>query len=248
MKNLVIDELLDKVARFSTLLGISRNELRVYAILLINGRLTAREIAEKINISYNKVYPILNKLELRGWIKKIGSKPSYYEPLPVWDVWSNIKKIIQEKIENFEKEFIEPLSTMLSSSSTYNILIIPANSLLQTLIQILASPSSRYLFAIAHQRLIIKENFDLINALVYKAEVRIITIKELEEHVRKYAKGCEVRVLESLFGSGLITNDSVLLVIKQYEDLIGIFSTHKYIVDIARVYFEYLWERASRVL
>jgi sugar-specific transcriptional regulator TrmB len=48
-----------------------------------------------------------------------------------------------------------------------------------------------------------------------------------------------------MFGSGLITSTAVLLIIKNADKLSGLFSNHKYIVDIATVYFNHLWTQAK---
>jgi len=50
-----------------------------------------------------------------------------------------------------------------------------------------------------------------------------------------------MRKAQSLFGSGLITSDSILLIVKSNDNLTGLFSNHKYFVDIATVYFNHLW-------
>jgi len=244
MKNLAIEELINKVARFSSVLGISRSELKVYALLLLYGKMTAKDLATKMNISYNKVYPILLKLEVRGWVRRIGSKPALFEAVDLREVWSNIKRLIQDRIEQFEKEFIEPLASMLSAS-TYNIIIIPQNKLLQITIQMLNTPSSKYLIAISYNELCEKEIIDRIHTLGLSKEVKIIASKEIASCFKEF--NIKPRYMDSIFGSGIIIDDGVLLVIKQHNDLAGIYSDHGYLVEIARVYFEYLWNKSQNL-
>ncbi|MEM4139490.1 MAG: helix-turn-helix domain-containing protein, partial [Sulfolobaceae archaeon] len=215
----------------------------VYSLLLLYGRMTAKELANKMNISYNKIYPILLKLEVRGWIRRIGSKPASFEAIDLREVWSNIKILIQEKVEQFEKEFIEPLASMLSTSSTFNIIIIPQNKLIDTIIQMLNTSSSKYLIAISYKELCKKEILDSINALGLNKEVKIILNKEVSSQFS--STSIKPRYMDSIFGSGIITDDGVLLIVKQHNDLSGIYSNHRYLVEIARVYFEYLWNKSS---
>ncbi|MEM3863613.1 MAG: helix-turn-helix domain-containing protein [Metallosphaera sp.] len=75
----LVDDILGRVSKFASILGISRSELKIYSTLLLDGRSNARDLSRKLNISYTKIYSILNKLEDRGWIRKIGKRPVTYE-------------------------------------------------------------------------------------------------------------------------------------------------------------------------
>ncbi|MEM3245061.1 MAG: helix-turn-helix domain-containing protein, partial [Metallosphaera sp.] len=121
----LVDDILGRVSKFASILGISRSELKIYSTLLLDGRSNARDLSRKLNISYTKIYSILNKLEDRGWIRKIGKRPVTYEAVSLRDLWSNIKRILELKVNEFEKEFIEPLSSMIDSTSAYTVVVVP---------------------------------------------------------------------------------------------------------------------------
>ncbi|BCU67227.1 transcriptional regulator [Sulfolobales archaeon HS-7] len=240
MKSSAIDDIIDKVSKMATPFGISKSELKTYSTLLLYGTLTAREIASKLGISYTKVYPILTKLESRGWIHKIHGKPVKYEAYPLRDVWIKIKKNIEERMELLEKQFIEPLSAVLATPSPfYSVFVISGEQVKTEMIRLLSEAKGKVMIAISNRELLSKELRSIIESLIFKADVRVLACDGLE------IKGADYRNLSSMFGSGVITNQGVLLIVKSGETQIGLLSNHQYFVEIASVYFEYLWNQAK---
>lgn len=236
-----LEEVLSRVSRFTSIFGISRTDLKIYSVLLLEGQMSAREISEKLGISYTKIYTILVKLEEKGWIKRLGRKPAVYEAIPLRDLWSNIKKTIEIKITEFEKDFIEPLTSMLSNSSTYTITMIPSSKLKSTLFEIMDS-SNKLMIALSFPELLEADILDFMKLKAYNADIKLI----LQENVEmEKISGITTKKLPSMFGSGVITSSAVLLIVKNADKLSGLFSNHKYIVDIASVYFNHLWEQAK---
>ncbi|QKQ99797.1 TrmB family transcriptional regulator [Metallosphaera tengchongensis] len=238
-----IDDILAKVSRFASILGISKTELKIYSTLLIEGQSNARELSSKLNISYTKIYTILNRLEERGWIRKIGKRPATYEAVSLRDLWSNIKKLLEIRVTQFEKEFIEPLSSMIDSTSAYTVMVVPPNNLRRTLVEVLNEPSKKYLLAITIPELLDEEIYQLVNSKAYNSEVKVIVQRGIKVPDKV---SFELRVLDSMFGSGVVTSSSVMLIIRSAQSVSSIISNHRYLVDIAQVYFNYLWEQASR--
>jgi len=208
----------------------------------LNGQSNARKLSDELNISYTKIYSILNKLEERGWIRKLGKKPVVYEAVSLRDLWSNIKKMLEFKVDQFEKEFIEPLSSLMGSTAAYTVMMIPQHDLKRTIVNLLGEPSKKYLVAISFKELMDQELIQLIKAKSYVAEVKLIAQRD----IRVEEGGIEQRHLDNMFGSGIVTSSSVLLIIKSNDRLTGIISNHRYLVDIAMVYFDHLWEQASK--
>ncbi|AEE93591.1 transcriptional regulator, TrmB [Acidianus hospitalis W1] len=237
-----LEDTLARVSRFASILGISRAELRIYSTLLLEGRMTARQLAEQLGISYTKIYSLLTKLEERGWIKRLGKKPAVYEAIPLRDLWASIKKMIEIKVDEFEKEFIEPLSSLLSPSSTYSITMIPSDKIKSTFYEIL-DEGNKVSIAISYPELLSEDIIQAIKAKSYTSpDLRVIIQSDINI---PEISGLQIRKLSNMFGSGLITSTAVLLIIKNADKLSGLFSNHKYIVDIATVYFNHLWIQAK---
>lgn len=246
MSTQIIDDIVNKISKYASVLGITRTELKIYLMLLTKGKSTARELSEIMNIPYTKVYGILSKLESRGWVKKdTKKKPAIYEALPIKDTWSNVKHELEEKLNLFEREVIEPLNLLISQHALYNILAIPNDEVIKTALDILRSQSSKYLIAISFNELLDRKILELISSNSFKSTVRLIITSDFAK-LNNFSSSVEVRVLDSMFGSGIISDDSVLLIIKA-SMLSGIYSNHRFIVDIATVYFNYLWEKAVKL-
>lgn len=239
-----IDDILAKLGNIARAFGISRNELKLYFILLLNGKMTAREVSDAMNISYTKIYPVLTKLEGRGWITRIGKRPSYYIANPIRDVWENVKKNILENLEKVERDIILPISVLLSSqTSIYNIALVQQDNLIKTIKQVLSENSSKFYLAISFLELLKDDLIRFLEINSYKNDVRIIATKNIKIDSRVL----HVRYLDAMFGSGIITTNSILLIIKtQGNMLLGMYSNHAYFVEIGKVYFEYLWEKADK--
>ncbi|MFP3260101.1 MAG: helix-turn-helix domain-containing protein [Sulfolobus sp.] len=235
-----IDEVISRISKFASALGISRNELKIYFLLLLNGKMTAKEISDKLGISYTKVYPFLSRLEGRGWIKRSGKKPAYYTAISLLEVWSNVKRNIVDSLDKVEREIITPLSLLLTSQpSMYNILFLPPESVYFSLIEMLKSPSNIYYVALSFPELFNDEVIKLLESNSYKSEVKIILSKTLKG---SFPPSLQIKYTDSMFGSGVITSKGMLLIIKSSEGvLFGLYSSHAYFIEIGKVYFNYLW-------
>ncbi len=234
----LLEETISRISKFASVFGISKSELKIYSYLLIYGRATAREISDKLNMPYTKVYSILSKLEGRGWVLKIDKRPAIYEAIPLKEVWSKIKSTFQEKINEFEKNFIDPISNLFASTTLYNIMVIPKDLVIDNVIRLLKDFSKVYLIALSYQELVRDDILDLIKANAFKAETRVL----IDDNVNfPNLPSLQVKKSHSLFGSGIITSNAVLLIVKNNNMLTGLFSNHKYFIDIATVYFNHLW-------
>lgn len=241
MKSSAIDEVINKVAKVAESFGISRTELRVYSSLLIYGEMTAREVSDRVGISYTKVYEVLGKVEKRNWIYKTDGKPVRYVAYPLRDVWGNIKKEIELKISEFEKNLIEPLSSILSNSSpVYSIVVLTNIQVEKEIIRLLNSSHGKVMIAFSQSLLPSEDIIKAIYSASQRCEIRALVTSDINLKL----SGLSIRTLKSMFGSGIITPDSIILVIKNGDSNIGILSNHRYFVDIGSIYFEYLWQQA----
>jgi len=58
----LLDELIERVSPYARALGITKNEVKLYVTLLMEGPLTGKELAQRLGISQVKVYPMLDAL------------------------------------------------------------------------------------------------------------------------------------------------------------------------------------------
>lgn len=82
-------------------LGLSRNEAKVYYVLVTLGESKASEIAKKSGVAREKTYKALKKLKSRGYIKEIKGKPARWIAEPPEKIFSptidEIKRRVNEQ-------------------------------------------------------------------------------------------------------------------------------------------------------
>lgn len=120
----------------------------------------------------------------------------------------------------------------------YNIVVIPRDNIMDNALRLLKDYSKTYLVAVSYQEFVRSDIVDILKANSLKAETKIIVDKSVS---LPDIPSAQVKRAQSLFGSGIITSDSILLIIKNNDVLTGLFSNHKYLIDIGTVYFNHLW-------
>jgi len=96
-----------------------------------------------------------------------------------------------------------------------------------------------YVELLDHRILSVIENISRSN------EVRLLITQDLIDHVKDLPPRIHIRMRDKLFGGGSIGTDGVVLVIKHGTDYISLYSRQDYIIDIAKTYFNYLWNSSS---
>ncbi len=81
-------------------LGLSRNEAKVYYVLITLGESKASDIAKKSGVAREKTYKALKKLKSKGYVKEIKGKPSKWIAEPP-------DKIFNPTIEEIKKRVSE---------------------------------------------------------------------------------------------------------------------------------------------
>ena len=80
-------------------LGLTSNEGKAYGVLLEYGKLSAGEVSKFGNVSYSRVYEVLEGLEQKGLIKIIPEKAKKFVPSSP----SELMEIIKKRQKNLEK-------------------------------------------------------------------------------------------------------------------------------------------------
>ncbi len=239
----IVNELLPLVK----ILGLSNLDIKVYMTLLINGPLTARRLAELLSIPSTKVYEPLNRLLEKKFIDKSHDRPAIYSARPPREVWDEIKHKIIELMDSIEKYIIPQLEVIAhGASQPYQITIIPQENIVREIKLLILKSKSNVDAALSFPELIVD---DIINALIEASKtkrVRILITSSMASLVDKIKNEfIYVKVLNDMFGSGII-GDAVILVVRTPSGILNaMWSSHKYFNEIARVYFDYLWGKAK---
>lgn len=83
-------------------LGLSRNEAKVYYVLITLGEAKASEIAKKSGVAREKTYKALKKLKSKGYVKEIKGKPSKWIAEPPDKIFNPTLEEIKRRVDEQE--------------------------------------------------------------------------------------------------------------------------------------------------
>ncbi len=83
-------------------LGLSRNEAKVYYVLVSLGESKASDIAKKSGVAREKTYKALKRLKLKGYVKEIKGKPSKWIAEPPEKVFSPLIQDFKRRVSEQE--------------------------------------------------------------------------------------------------------------------------------------------------
>lgn len=229
-------------------LGLDERALRIYSILIEQGPLTAREIAEKTNMPYTKVYEYLRELQEWGLIEQGGSRPAKFSAKPPLEVYRGLASMASAFLRSLREQF-EFLQSVYESShgsaSTTFIALIRGDKVLSLSEEIIRYSDGVVYAALSYPELMTAGIVEAIRDESKRIEIKVLATKRLADYLDLPPR-VEVRVLEDMFGGGVLGN-SAILVVKYSGGLLGIHGNEKYLLDIAKTYFNYLWDKAEPI-
>jgi sugar-specific transcriptional regulator TrmB len=229
-------------------LGLDERDLAIYALLVEKGPLTAREIAENVGVPYTKIYQHLDALEGRGFVERIEGRPARYAARPPAEVYRGLVSYASAALKAL-KEHMDLLQTLYESrhgkASTTFIALIRGDKVMELLEEVIRSGESAVYVALPYPELAAPRVIAAIEEESKRIEVKLLLTKRLAKYVYLPPR-VDVRALEDMFGGGALGN-SALLAVRHGEGLLGIHSNERYLLDIAKTYFNYLWDRAEPV-
>lgn len=91
-----------QLKEFLKTLGWTMYESSAYCAIVENGRLKANDLAIKAGIPPGRVYEVIMNLVNKGWLKKIGERPSIYDA-------QNPRHVLQMELDKLQKKMAESL-------------------------------------------------------------------------------------------------------------------------------------------
>ncbi len=241
--------LLNELSELFRIVGLGASELRIYLVVLLRGPTTAKDLAKEVNISPTKIYEPLNKLVRLGLLEKTSDRPAKYIAVNPRIAWKKIKSYIDERIRFFEERILPQIESLYrGGSGTYRVLIVPPQLIENSVRDVILSSSSNIDIAISYSELLTN---DIVNSIIEvsdKVKIRLLVEEELRNHdfIGKISSSSvSLRFLNGMFGSGVIGGIVILIVKAPGGELIGIWSDHEFFTEIAKVYFDHLWNKAK---
>lgn len=238
---------LGEASRMLRLLGLGEREVAIYLALVERGPLTARELSEALGIPYTKVYLHLRRLEESGLVAGEAARPHRYRARPPSEVYRLLVSKASEALR-IAKGIFDGLQAIYEArhpdaTPTFLTLLRGAERVREMVKEVLTSAEGEAYLALPFREL---ATYDLLAVL--ETESRRIPIKVLITEglsgILQLPPRVEVRALAEMFGGGVIGSAAVLYV-RYGDDVAGIYSNERYLIEIARTYFRHLWDRAS---
>jgi HTH-type transcriptional regulator, sugar sensing transcriptional regulator len=243
--------------------NLTQYEISLYLTLIKHGSLNARELSEKSNVPYSRIYNILSMLLDKGYITRDDNeRPSVYKANPpdealmlarkkLVDDFNAHSKIIVEELndiylKNIDAPFQVPLLIYRGKDAVFKKSVTLLNSATQSIM-------------IATNNLEDLRDNGIIDVLKEKRLKGIADIKILieqndghKEIVEELAKIGQIRVRDQLFGTGIAVDsvDGIILLKVQLfaiTSYFGMKSDFKGFGSIAAEYFAYLFNTASEL-
>ncbi|MEL9991760.1 MAG: helix-turn-helix domain-containing protein [Thermoproteus sp.] len=229
-------------------LGLDDRDLAIYALLVERGPLTAREIAEAVNTPYTKIYQHLDALEAWGFVERLEGRPARYAAKPPLEVYRGLVSFMSTALRAL-KEQIDMLQALYEAryggASTTFIALIRGEKVHNLIEEVIKSSDGAVYVALPYPELITPSIMETIKEESKRIEVKLLSTKRLVGYIDLPPR-IDVRALDDMFGGGALGNSAVL-VVKHGDGLLGIHGNERYLLDIAKTYFNYLWDKAEPI-
>ncbi|MCS7368431.1 MAG: hypothetical protein NDF57_01785 [archaeon GBS-70-058] len=231
--------------------GLTSYQAKAYLTLIIMGEGDAKSISRTSGIPYAKIHSTLLSLIKDGWIITVEGRPRRYKAKPPIEIVNEKinrgieemkiqgERIIRELQPIYEKTGFEERSEVMILRGIGIILERTVNSI-RKVNKTLRIALTGKVFK-AHKELI----DILLSNLKKKVDVKILLDEELKDYLEILSKyGFKGEVGGEMFGGGIIVDEdeAIILLGEILGTPMAIWSNNKVLTNIAKIYFEYLWE------
>ena len=238
--------------------GLTEYEVKVYVSLVESGSMTASVLSRTAGIPYSKIYEILGNLERKGWIETEQGRPSkHYAKAPMVALESSRVRA-ENMLRSSQMEALDELSPIYEKKGVQekpDIWIVRGqDNVVDKIKETLARTRQELLVAlpVAPPESIVDMAVPLLGLMrEHGVKVMVLVPAGTNREVLRRMKGlADVRLREQMFGGGIISDSSEILLLLG-EELpkgltLAISSDHIGLVKFGKSYFEYLWENSKQ--
>lgn len=218
-------------------LDLSEYEARAYAALLAMGELTPQEVSSAANIPYTKVYEVLRRLEVKGWVVAVSRTPLVYAPKRPEEVIAQERRKAEEKLRRAE----EKLKVLEKAGAVATgIYVLRSFTALARAVRSVVAESEEVLAMISTPQLL-KEIEDLL------AKARVRGLIEASMQIPRHGEWKRVPLIIPL---DIVIGDHSKLVLhfgllSPHGGPSGVLVLDEEVATAALKYFERIWEAAE---
>ena len=246
----------DKTKRALKDFALTEYEVKAYVALVESGPMPASELSKVASIPYSKIYEIIGNLERKGWVESEQGRPSKYYPKAPSLALESSRIRAENTLRTSQGEALEELQPLFEKKGVKerpDIWIVRGqNNILDKIRESLERTRSELLVAMPIVPEVVLSVASRILAVLKQRGVRVsvmVTGEVDKDSLRTLRELAEIRVREQMFGGGLISDSSriVLLLGEEPEKglSLAISSDHLGLVRFGKSYFEYLWENSK---
>jgi sugar-specific transcriptional regulator TrmB len=249
----------DKAKKAMEVIGLTSYEIKAYTTLLTEGSLTAQELSARSGVPYSKIYEVLGKLEEKGWIESDNSRPTKFYPRSPATALESMRMRIESEMKEAEGVIMSELMPLYNKSGIKErpeiwVLRGLYNIVAKVKEVILASEKELLIALPAVASSISKQMQPLLRELKDKGvRIAIIAAESTNEDIlRALSRVADVRLKDSMFGGGVISDSKQVILLLASERLsnepLAILAEHTGLASFAREYFNYLWQDAKQIV
>jgi len=231
--------------------GLTSYQAKAYLALMMMGEGDAKSISRNSGIPYAKIHSTLLSLIKDGWIITLEGRPKKYRAKPPIEVVNEkISRGIEEmKIqgERIARE-LQPLYEKAGFEEKSEVMILRGvGIILERTLNSIRRVNKTLRIALTSK--VFKAHKELIDILLSNlrrgVDVKILLDEELKDYLKILSNyGFRGEVGGEMFGGGIIVDEdeAIILLGEIFGTPMAIWSNNKVLTNIAKIYFEHLWE------
>ncbi len=200
---------LEQIAQKMMELGFTKYEALAYISLVQESPATRYEISKRSGVPRSAIYNIIHRLEQKGLVNALATKPESYIPLPPEHMINYLENQYHQRLEEFKKS-LSQLRTDFEPGQLWNItgyenLMLKAQEMIKR--------ATKCVYLSVWNREFKKLKSDLENAVQRKVKVVVFSFTKIPYVGLTYSYGLSERELERVWAHKLI-------LIRDFEELI----------------------------
>ena len=247
----------EKTRRALKEFGLTEYEAKAYVSLVESGAVAASELSRIASIPYSKIYEIIGNLERKGWVELEQGRPTkYYAKAPSTALESSRVRF-ETTIRSSEADALQELQPLYEKKGVQekpDIWIVRGQDNILKIRETLGRTRRELMVAMPVVPDPIVSMALPILALMREKGVNVsvmLPVTTGRETVRRLKGLVQVRTREQMFGGGIISDDSQIIILLGEDPekglTLAISSDHIGLVRFGKSYFEYLWESSTPI-
>jgi len=237
---------------------LTEYEVKAYIALVESGPVPASQLSMTAAIPYSKIYEILGNLERKGWVETEQGRPSKYFAKPPSMALDSSRVRMESTLKSSQTNALSELQPLYEKKGVQerpDIWIVRGqDNILDRIKETLGRTRRELLVAMpVVPEPVISVATPLLSLMVSRGIRVSLMVPSMtgNDVIRRLKGSAEVRIREQMFGGGMISDSSEIIILLGEEPekglTLAISSRHEGLVKFGKSYFEFLWENSRPV-